>query len=424
MRADVLILPTEDPAAVAGRREDYLEWYQPQSPAAYYYLDMMITAERLANRCEDAHDAALASNADDVQGAFEQARSEMVAAQAALLETEPTEGVAALKRSAEGCAYIAQGLIDAATMLAGAGSWPLEVAARVVHLFGAASDPDRIGGDETGYRLFVYNLHLRPHDPAASQTLALLNAPARRPAVLRDVDLGRWVPAPDVCRQWLHDLLTAEVASLQLLEEALRTGKDGAGHQRVMRMAKMLPEGDMSRQYLRYRKEADSRFLRGHRALMATIEQDAAEAEEDEVENSDESTGAGIPAEVPTADESSTAASVVPTGPSAATEAVTTGKVDSPNEPGNGKTATAVTPAAGNGLLILVLLALLLGQLFGGLGRVKAWAAALGSEQPRAKATALTRWVSAAQPTISQPLAVGCVALTHPAAPGLERRQC
>ena len=35
MRSEVLILPTEDPAALAARRDEYLRWYNPESPAAY-----------------------------------------------------------------------------------------------------------------------------------------------------------------------------------------------------------------------------------------------------------------------------------------------------------------------------------------------------------------------------------------------------
>jgi hypothetical protein len=353
MRSEVLILPTEDPAALAARRDEYLRWYNPESPAAYYYLDMMMTAERLADRCEDAHDAALASNCDDVQGTYEQARGQMVAAQAALLETSPDEGVAALKRSQEGCSYLVQVLGDAAALLASAGSWPLDLAARVVHSLGAFSDPDRIGGSEVGYRLFVYNLHLRAHDPVAAQTLAQLSAPDRRPAVLRGVDLGRWLPTAEVCRQWIQELLQAEMATLRLLGDALRSGKDGAAHTRVMKMAKMLPEGDLARQYLRYRKEADSRYTRGHRALRAALDHDAEPADCDDDDDCDEGAGA---------------APTVTTEPPAAAEAGETGKFSSPNEPGNGKAATTVPPVGGNGLLILVLFALLLGQLFGGLG--------------------------------------------------------
>jgi hypothetical protein len=261
-------------------------------------------------------------------------------------------------------------------MLAAAGSWPLEMAARVVHLFGAFSDLERIGGNETGFRLFISNLHCRLDDPAAAQSRALLSAPERRPAVLRGVDLGRWVPAPEVCRQWLQELLTAEVASLKLLEEALRRGKDGAAHDRVMRMAKMLPEGDLSRQYLRYRKEADSRFLRGHRALLAALEQDAERAEDVADEDCDEDAGAGLPVEPPV-DGDLVAPPTVTTAPPAAGAVLTAGKVDSPNEPGNEKIATTVPPAGGNGLLALLLLALLLGQL----SEIVGWASPTNSRQ-------------------------------------------
>jgi hypothetical protein len=429
MRAEVLILPTEDAAAIAARREEYYEYYDPQSPAAYYYVDMMITAERLANRCEDAHDAGLACNCDGVRDAFEQSRSAMVAAQAALLETQPAEGMAALKRSEQGCAYAAQALSDAAAMLTAAGSWPLEMAAQVVHLFGAFSDPDRIGENEMGYRLFVSNLKCRPHDPAAAQALALLSAPERRPAVLRGVDLSRWVPAPEVCGQWLIELLNAEVASLRLLEEALRTGKDGASRHRVMTMAKMMPEGDLSRQYLRYRKEADARFVKGHRALLAELARDAKRAEDEDDDDCGDGAGSGVAEEVPATADLATAATVA-TGTSAAAEAIKTDRVDSPIDPGNGRTATTAPRTGGNGLFVLVLLAVLLGQFLGGLGRVKAWAASLAAEQPRAMSAPVVGWVEPrfieGRPTDMAGAFGGPHAAlrrsTHPTIPDLERR--
>jgi hypothetical protein len=142
----------------------------------------------------------------------------------------------------------------------------------------------------------------------------------------------------------------------------------------------------MSRQYLRYRKEADSRFLRGHRALLAALKHDAGCAGDDDGDDGGEDAGVS-PA--------------VTTEPAAAAAAAagTTDKVDSPNDPGNGRTAATVppapAPAGAGGLVVLVLLALLLGQLLGGLGQVnvalrsakersRAWAATLGAEPPRA----------------------------------------
>jgi hypothetical protein len=150
-----------------------------------------------------------------------------------------------------------------------------------------------------------------------------------------------------------------------------------------MTMAKMLPEGDLSRQYLRYRKEADARFLKGHRALLAELARDAKSADNDDGEDGDDGAAAGVPGEAPTVGDRGAVATVT-TAPADAPAAVTIDKVDSPNDPGNGRTATTVPPAAGNGLVVLVLLVVLLGQLLGGLGRVKAWAASLGAAQPRA----------------------------------------
>src|SRR5262249_42745639 len=66
MTATVVPMPGEDPAILAERRAHWLERYEPESPAAYYYLNMCISAEVLADRCEAAGGAALVRNADMV----------------------------------------------------------------------------------------------------------------------------------------------------------------------------------------------------------------------------------------------------------------------------------------------------------------------------------------------------------------------
>src|SRR4029077_650232 len=61
----------------------------------------------------------------------------------------------------------------------------------------------------------------------------------------------------------------------------------------LLEHAKMLPECPTSRQYLRYRKEADSKFHRAFKALKATLKDDAEVAGKPRKEGSADSKGAG-----------------------------------------------------------------------------------------------------------------------------------
>jgi hypothetical protein len=362
-------MPTEDPAVFEKRRADWLNRYQIQSPAAHYYLNMCITAEVQAERCHDAHNAALVRNADMVAGAFERARDELVDQQVEQLATCPAEASAGLRRSGAGCLTLIERLAEAAEVLSTAGFWSLDMAAGVVRLLGSDPDPEQIGASETVYRVYLYNLQCQPEPraPEAAVQRALLSLPQHRPAVLRGVDLKACLPAPDACRQWLRELVEAELATLRLLEEAFRTGKDAAAYRHVMNRAKLLPECETSRQYNRYLREADSRFGRGHKRLEETVKADAAHAAGARQASAPGCRDAG-PAPEPPAN-GTIVKSATPSG--------------SPNEPGNRMTVTTGAddgPPAGAmpahpgvhtpGSVVLVLLGLLLGQIFGGWGRV------------------------------------------------------
>jgi hypothetical protein len=183
----------------------------------------------------------------------------------------------------------------------------------------------------------------------------------------------------------LRELLHAELASLRLLEEALRTGKDAASHGRVMKRARMLPECETSRQYQRYRKDADSRFFRAHKRLEETVALDAQHAGFDKPDDSADLAGEDNP-EMP--DDGTTVKSATPRDSRNEPENGATVKSatprDSRNEPSHGTidmtapaTAAAcsagappdgprIRPPGGFNGLALVLLGILLGQLFGG----------------------------------------------------------
>jgi hypothetical protein len=173
--------------------------------------------------------------------------------------------------------------------------------------------------------MVLFNLHCQPRTAETERRIAELSAPERRPEGLRGVDLAGVVPTAAECRQWLGRLIAAEYESVRLLEEAFRTGKDRAGYERVMERSRMLGEGETTRLYLRYSKEANSTFLRNYKELVATLKRDAESAEDDEETGSSDS---------PSAPETVTTATTPAADPGPGAE------VGSRNEANDGATVT------------------------------------------------------------------------------------
>src|SRR5258705_9786374 len=78
-------------------------YYNPYSPAAQHLVDRCVHATLVSDRCQRAHDAALADQVDAAAVAWEQGRWEQVAATWAGLAKDPGATVAALERDGQGC---------------------------------------------------------------------------------------------------------------------------------------------------------------------------------------------------------------------------------------------------------------------------------------------------------------------------------
>ena len=377
MRAEKLFLPSESPEMIQEHVTNWVNWYQPESPASIHLMQQCIYATLVSRRTWLALMSATTSQIEDADLAWNQNRNALVAGQSAALPTQPAAALAALKSTGHGCRFVLQSLRDLGDMLARDGSWPMELAGAVVNLFGAESGIDQLGRNETAYRIFLSNLHCLPQTPETADLITKLSAPERRPQALRGVDLRSWLPGRAVCREWLRGLLAAEIESVSLLEQALRTGKDASDHERLMDQANLLPEGEISRQVLRYSKDADSKFLKNFKAFKAELKADARSDHEDDDSGASAGKGARAPVSaeagpapaVVAEAEAATIVTVATTGTTKAPEPGRTGRVDSPNDPDGGGIVRSGAPnRVGNGVL-LVLLGLLLGQLFLGLGR-------------------------------------------------------
>jgi hypothetical protein len=271
MTAESWTLPWEPMGLAADRLEEWVETYRPASPAARHLLKVCVQMSLTHDRCWAAHIGGLVCQGEEVGAAWNAAREQLVDDFMVMLRTSPATAIAGLKRSGHGCRQILTDLAVLADMLVRDGFWSPEAAEHAVRLFGFDPAIDRLGVDILPYRMVLFNLHCSPRTAEIERRIAELSVPERRPAELRGVDLASVVPPAADARQWLQGLIAAEVESVALLEEAHRTGKDRAGYERVMERARMLGEGETTRLYLRYTKEANSMLLRNFKELVATL---------------------------------------------------------------------------------------------------------------------------------------------------------
>src|SRR4051812_12888189 len=59
LRAEVLALPNEDPAAIAARSNEWNDYYRPRSPLGQQSLNACVRATLLNDRCDRFQDEAL-----------------------------------------------------------------------------------------------------------------------------------------------------------------------------------------------------------------------------------------------------------------------------------------------------------------------------------------------------------------------------
>ena len=99
-------MANEDPEVVAARVADWNEHYRPQSPAAQHLVNQCVAATLLSDRCQLAHDAALADQVDEAAKDWDRARVAEVTDAWNGLAADPKRAVAAMERSGYGCRWL------------------------------------------------------------------------------------------------------------------------------------------------------------------------------------------------------------------------------------------------------------------------------------------------------------------------------
>jgi hypothetical protein len=149
----------------------------------------------------------------------------------------------------------------------------MEIWPQMVCLVGADPDLDHIVANENAFLMALYNFQCQPR-PATEQ-IAALCAPQRRPTALAHLRLPEALPGPEESRQRLRTMVATLIEELQDREAAFRMGKDRADLESVLKKTLVLQDGEYSRQFLRYHKEWSALFFRASGVLPLTLQRDA-----------------------------------------------------------------------------------------------------------------------------------------------------
>src|SRR3954452_23851186 len=97
MRAETVPMPNEDPDLAAARGAAWNDYYQPDSPGAQHLVNECARATLVSDRCQRAHDAALADQIGAAGKRWDEERADRVANSWAQLRDDPAEAIAGLE---------------------------------------------------------------------------------------------------------------------------------------------------------------------------------------------------------------------------------------------------------------------------------------------------------------------------------------
>ena len=175
MRAEMVVLPTEDAAAFEAERLGWIEDWKPRSQTRMALVERAVAQSWRLRRCVRVEAARLSKIADEAAEVYDAALNARLAEGLRLIESEPRAGLEALGNDPAGI----QVLIDAWSVLGtsldyGPRGWtdPDEHHGRLMNLLGFPStfDPDHVNaGAQASFRLLRANLGELTEDEALSK---------------------------------------------------------------------------------------------------------------------------------------------------------------------------------------------------------------------------------------------------------------
>jgi hypothetical protein len=279
LRADVLPIPGEDPAAIAARADAWNDYYLPQSPAAQHLVNECARATVQSDRVAKFQAAALAAQQKEARAAWLDQRAKDVKAQAARLRKKPAEARQQLLSTAAGCRYLIGRWEILQRTLFDRAIWTNREANEVARMLGGVS------ANEEAWltRLCAAVVGGVRHRNARQR----LFDPGRQPSTLRYTYTPDKPPGLLKAREWLDTMVAAELETLREREAELRASEELPALAEVVELSYVPRATNLARLHLRYQSEARNSFQRAYKSLLTTLDRDAESCDDDSPNEAD-----------------------------------------------------------------------------------------------------------------------------------------
>ena len=273
LRSEVLALPHEDPAIIAERATSWIDYYQPQSPAAQHLVNECVQATILSDRVNRYHHFALSGQIRDARKAWLNQSEDEVKKRYDLMGYDPAEAVRLLKRSGLGVRSLISRWEGFRKRFHADGCLNGEDCDQAISLLGCRSTLEDMKENPGAYMLCLFNAlaNVAPSEAGLQTLCDPKNVPPSLRHKIKDVPCR----PPEECRTWIKNLITKELGTLQTLAQSLEEIEFldfGESEDRAL----ILHDETDARLFLRYHAESRNTFHRAFNKLEKTLISDAA----------------------------------------------------------------------------------------------------------------------------------------------------
>ena len=163
--AEVGPIPNVDPNVYTNLRNDWIDYYKPQSPATFALIDRCVRSTINHDRSQWAHDSIICTQIDTAAAELERRRARRVSGYVQRLALAPAKAAAALRTSGLGCRTLIGKLEAIGNLVDAVGYLDQPELGALLNLVGVSGQPEELRDVPVAFCLMLFNLHAQPSAP-------------------------------------------------------------------------------------------------------------------------------------------------------------------------------------------------------------------------------------------------------------------
>ena len=273
-------IPGVDPQLFHNTKQQWIDHYKPQSPAAMALVDFCVRSRINFDRSQDAHEQIIRDQVNEADARFQRRRQRQVSGYLQRLAIDAPRAAAALRTTGLGVRTLSEKLEAIGDLAEVVGYLENPEIGTLMNLMGASGRLEELHRVPAAYAMMLFNLLATPRDPEGevARQLATLRRPECRPEAFGGKDLAAAITSPALAQEKLCALIDEELERLTALEPTLSLA-DEQERQEVLTPC-LLINGEEGKIYFRHQADTRLAFHRAYRELLATLAFDAAAAAE------------------------------------------------------------------------------------------------------------------------------------------------